>query len=1039
MRVDVLGPLRVVAPHGAPVEVRGKRLRWLLIRLAMEPGAVVGADRLIADLWPDEPPVDGAAALQSLVSRLRRVLGAAVISSHASGYRLEASTDVEEFARTRDAALWRGAAFEEAPFAVDEAVRLALLRDDLAGLEALAAAHPLREDVQARLMLALNVAGRRSDALAVFARVRSALADELGVDPGEALAAAHLTVLRERVVRGNLPAAVGSFVGRDGDLAVLAELLRDNRLVTLTGFGGVGKTRLALTHASTLPQAWFVELDSAADPLAALDAALGPNPLAAPVFSRLGASLVVLDNCEHVVDAAAALCVRLLAEAPDARVLATSREPLGIPGEVVHPVAPLDLDHAVRLFSARVGSVFDLDVARRVCAALEGIPLALELAAARARSLSAAQLESRVDSRLRLLDRGARTGPARHRTLRAVIDWSWELLDDAERVLLARLAVFVGGATAEAVHFVCGAGSRGGDHEPGTPPALSAVPGRHAGAAEGRVDAVSGAVPPVAGDRFGGAVQDDAFPRTVQDAASLRTAQDDALSRTAQGDASLRTAQNLAPRQAAPSLRPGAEEAHAAHEAGSRRGTPESGTPAFHRTQQVRQDQDLWETEDLLAALVEKSLVVRAGERYRLLEAVREYALEQNDVDPARHAAYYVALAERNEPLLRGPRQLEALNVFDVERANLDAAQAWAVRHDAAIARRMMGARTWHWLVMTKRFAEIRRWAPLTPDDPLSDVLVSLGTPDAMVAAERLWDEDVPTALCALMLTSGRVWGEAELGGRLERLAEQVETSSDEWMRAFSALIRGVVAGEFSDGAAPLAEAEYRRALERFRAVGDRWAVVFGLSCLVMVLINRGAFAEGFRAVSEARQVVEEFGEPESVLVPMSVQVQTARIKIRMGDLAGAREELARMTASEFDPERGRIAQAHAEVAFFSGDFEEAVTLYRETLRTPAGAPSSQFQATVHAGLGLALTRLGRLEEAGEEHVKALAAVEQSTDGPARAMVLERYADWLAAQGDPRGAGSALDESERLRGCPSVDPAVVQLRDRVRAEVGVDR
>ncbi|NKE58883.1 hypothetical protein FXN61_19540 [Lentzea sp. PSKA42] len=928
MRVNVLGPLQVVA-GGAPVEVRGKRLRWLLIRLAMEPGRVVPAERLIADLWPGEPPADGPAALQSLVSRLRRTVGSDVVSSHASGYRLEASTDVEEFSRTRNAALWRGAAFEDAPFAVDEAVRLALLRDDLAGVEALAAAHPLREDVQARFMLALHAAGRRSDALAVFERVRSALADELGVDPGEALASAHLTVLRERVSRGNLPAPVGSFVGRDADLASLAELLRDNRLVTLTGFGGVGKTRLALTHAASVPQAWFVELDSAAEPLAALDAALGPNPLATPVFSRLGSSLVVLDNCEHVVDAAAALCVRLLAEAPDVRVLATSREPLGIPGEVVHPVAPLDLDHAVRLFSARVGQALDLDVVRRVCAALDGIPLALELAAARARSLSAAQLESRVDSRLRLLDRGSRTGPLRHRTLRAVIDWSWELLDDAERVLLARLAVFVGGATASAVHEVCGAGSR--------------------------------------------------------------------------------------------------------------RGTPLLGTPASHRTQGPRQDQDLWDTEDLLAALVEKSLVVRAGERYRLLETVREYALEQDQADPAKHAAYYVALAEQNEPLLRGPRQLDALKVFDAERANLDAAQAWAVRHDPAIARRMMAARTWHWLVMTKRFEEIRRWAPLTPDDPLSDVLASLGTPEAMSAAERLWQEDVPTALCALMLTSGQVWGQTELGGRLTKLADRLEQSQDEWMRAFSALVRGVVAGEFSEGAAPEAEAAYRRALDRFRAVGDRWAVVFGLSCLVMVLMNRGAFAEGLKAVSEARQVAAELGEPETVLVPMSVLMQAARIKVRVGDLAGARADLEMVGASQFDLDRGRVAQAYGEVAYFSGDFEQAVALYRQALDTTAGSPANQFRATVHAGLGLALTRLGHLGEAGEEHRKALDTVNKSADGPARAMVLEWYADWLLAQSNLRRAKEALDEAERLRGGPSSDPAVVQLRDRVRAEVGVDR
>ncbi|MFD9700470.1 BTAD domain-containing putative transcriptional regulator [Lentzea sp. NPDC059081] len=1075
MRVNVLGPLQVVV-DGAPVEVRGKRLRWLLIRLAMEPGRVVAAERLIADLWPDEPPVDGVAALQSLVSRLRRTVGAASVSSHAAGYRLDASTDVEEFERTRDAALWRGAAFEEAPFAVDEAVRLALLRDDLAGLEALAAAHPVREDVQARLMLALHAAGRRSDALALFERVRADLADSLGVDPGEALAAAHLTVLRERTSRGNLPAPVGSFVGREPDLAVLATSLRDNRLVTLTGFGGVGKTRLALTHAASVPQAWFVELDSSAEPLAALDAALGPNPLATPVFSRLGSSLVVLDNCEHVVDAAASLCVRLLAEAPDARVLATSREPLGIPGEVVLPVAPLDLDHAVRLFAARVGSAFDSDVVRRVCAALDGIPLAVELAAARARSLSAAQLESRVDSRLRLLDRGSRTGPARHRTLRAVIDWSWELLDDVERLLLARMAVFVGGATAAAVHEVCGdglgdigelgeardgggvhgggvhgGGVHGGDVMRGGGPTRNAGEALLGGAAVSGDAAVPGpaavfgglAVPrgeTLAGGAVAGGSTAHRTAYRPDSGAPPSAAAPPSDSAAPPPDAAAPPSDSAAPPSdsAAPPPDAAAPPPNAAA-AGSRRGTPEPGTPTSQRTQHPRQDQSLWDTEDLLASLVEKSLVVRTGERYRLLETVREYALEQGHADPAKHAAYYVAVAERYEPLLRGPGQLEALRVFDVERANLDAAQAWAVEHEHGVARRMMAARTWHWLVMTKRFEEIRRWAAVTPDDPVSGVVASLGTPAALAAAERLWQEDLPTALCALMLTSGQVWGDPELGRRLEALAVRLDASPDEWMRAFAALVRGLVAGEFSEGAAPAAEAGYREAVERFRAVGDRWAVVFGLSCLVMVLINRGEFTEAFTAVSEARRVTAELGEPESVLVPMSVLMQAARIKIRIGDFAGAREDLELVPASRHELDRARLAQARGEVAYFSGDFEQAVALYRQALGATEGSPAHQFRATVHASLGLALTRLGNLGEAGLHHGKAMETVRASADGPARALVLEWYADWVFAQGDPRGAGDVLDEAERLRGGPSSDPAVVQLRDRVRAEVGVDR
>jgi tetratricopeptide (TPR) repeat protein len=214
--------------------------------------------------------------------------------------------------------------------------------------------------------------------------------------------------------------------------------------------------------------------------------------------------------------------------------------------------------------------------------------------------------------------------------------------------------------------------------------------------------------------------------------------------------------------------------------------------------------------------------------------------------------------------------------------------------------------------------------------------------------------------------------------------------------------------------------------------------VVFGLSCLVMVLINRGAFAEGFEAVSQARRVAAELGDPESVLVPMSVLVQTARLKVRIGDLAGAREDLARAhPRSGLDV--GRVAQAHAEVAYYGGDFEEAARLYRRALDVTQDSQAFQFTATVHAGLGLALTRMGELDQAGEHHARALETVARSADGPARATVLEAYAGWVLAQGDPRRAEAALDEAERLRGGPSSDPAVVQLRDRCRAEVGVDR
>ncbi|WP_285753440.1 BTAD domain-containing putative transcriptional regulator [Lentzea sp. NBRC 105346] len=882
----------------------GKRLRWLLIRLAMEPGRVVPAERLIADLWGDEPPGDGAASLQSAVSRLRKALPANVIVSQHPGYYLDVppeNVDVHRFERTLDPALWRGEPFEGAPFARQAAARLSELRRDVVGLEQLAAENPLREDLQARLMLTLHESGRRSDALAVYERTREALSEELGVSPGAELAEAHLTVLRTEPQRrkGNLPAPVSSFIGRTDDVERVSTMLNNHRLVTLTGFGGVGKTRLALEYAADAGEAWLVELDSASDPEAALDAALGPNPLGVDPLSRLGECLVVLDNCEHVVETAAAFCARLLAAAPGVRVLATSREPLGIPGEVVHPVTPLPEEQAVELFSARVGG--SVAGAELLCRELDGIPLALELAAARARTLTMTELTSRLDSRLRLLDRGVRTGPARHRTLRAVIDWSWELLSPEERDFLARLSVFAGSATAEAIAIVTGAG-------------------------------------------------------------------------------------------------------------------------------------DLWAALDVLSALVDKSLVVRSGDRFRLLETVREYAAERlTEAEPRfLHAVHYSSLAARLEPVLRSSDQLSALAVFEAERANLDAALEFLVsRKDFPIAARLVANRAWHWLVITRRFGEMRRWAARIPGDPLC-----LALSGDIKAATELWDTERPTALCALLLTSGGTWGQQEVAPKLFDLAFRLGDTDDPWMRGFSALLQGVVAGEFSAGSAHYAEEMYEDALDAFREIGDRWAISFALSCLALVLINRGAFAEALSTLEEARTIAASLGE---VLVPMSLLVQTSRLRARLGDFDGARADLDRAGAPADTLERARMAQARADIAYFSGDFAAAESLYRATLAVEVMEQVYQFRSTVHTGLALTLTRLGRLDEARAAHTDALNVVSSSADGPARALVWEGYADWLGATGDFAGALRALDKAVELRGAiPNSDPAVVALRDRCLAEVGVD-
>ncbi|MGS2806560.1 BTAD domain-containing putative transcriptional regulator [Nocardia sp. MW-W600-9] len=372
--------------------------------------------------------------------------------------------------------------------------------DLVAELTELVAGHPVRERLVAALMRALGAAGRAPEALIVYQRARAALADELGVDPSPELSALHVALLRGEVGARpqerttNLRAELTSFVGKDTDIAAVRELIAAHRLTTLTGPGGSGKTRLAVETARTmlgdLPDgAWLVELaaadgngDLAQSALAALglrDALLGSAPNADPMDRLVAAirdreTLLILDNCEHVIEAAATFAHRILGECTRLRILATSREPLGITGEALWQVRPLTLpaavadpreiesSPAVALLRDRASAVrtdLGTDPATfatmaRVCRALDGIPLAIELAAARLRTMSLEQLAHRLDDRFRLLTGGSRTAIAQHRTLRAVVDWSWELLSDAERRVLSRLAVFAG-ASLEAAEQVC--------------------------------------------------------------------------------------------------------------------------------------------------------------------------------------------------------------------------------------------------------------------------------------------------------------------------------------------------------------------------------------------------------------------------------------------------------------------------------------------------------------------------------------------------------------------------------------------------------
>ena len=484
--IRLLGPLAVEV-DGRPVRLGSVKQKAILAQLALHGGRIAQLAELVAGLWGEDPPATATNTIQVHVSALRRALGHAgsLIQNRPPGYRLQgADVDVLRFEqlvdearqgrpdRWRDAlGQWTGEAaladLADVPFVPAVATRLdelrltateELIEHELAlghyvkvvpELTELTRRHPYRETFWRQLMLGLYRSDRQSDALATFREAAGVLADDLGIDPGPALAAMHQAVLTQDPAldgpapRHELPPLPGELIGRDVELDRLLELVRTTRLVTLTGTGGVGKTRLALEVAHCLG-AEFV-------PLADVHTA----EAAAARITGSGSTLLVLDNLEQIHDADA-LVLDLL-DKTERKMLITSRSVLHLHAETVVGLTPLASTHAAELFTSeahRVGAAATLDESSvtAICQRLDGLPLALVLAAARCRLLTPAQMLSRLGRGG--LGEGPKDLPDRQRTLAATVQWSVELLDPPTRDLFADLSVFAAPFTVEAAEEV---------------------------------------------------------------------------------------------------------------------------------------------------------------------------------------------------------------------------------------------------------------------------------------------------------------------------------------------------------------------------------------------------------------------------------------------------------------------------------------------------------------------------------------------------------------------------------------------------------
>ncbi|MER7279175.1 BTAD domain-containing putative transcriptional regulator [Dactylosporangium sp. NPDC000244] len=1077
MQFGVLGPLAVTTDAGEAVVVPGIKVRVLLADLLLHRNRVVSADRLIDDLWGDDPPANPAGALQVRVSQLRKALNDAepgardLVESRAPGYLLRTdAVDADRFGAlagsddvadlTAALALWRGEPFADMAdgefvraeverltqqrLAVHERLaeaRLARGEPDLvaADLAGLVARYPLRERLRALQLRALYAAGRPTEALDSYAELRDRLAEELGLDPGPELVTIHRQILGHdaalapaagpealapaagpgalapaagpgagpgalapeagpeatvptrkapevkppaALIRNALPARLDELVGRAEALAELRPLLARQRLVTLVGPGGVGKTRLATEAVRDLNPAdvVFVELapvPAGGDIAERVLAALGVREAAGAGLSaddRLLAALgpravtVVLDNCEHVIAPAAALTGRLLRDAPGVRVLATSREPLGIGGECVWDVPPLslpdderDLDAvrrsaAARLFTARAAAqqrTFRLDErtapeVARLCRRLDGLPLALELAATRVRALGLHGVVERLDDRFALLATQQRDVPERQRTLTAVITWSWDLLDAEERRVLARLSVFADGCTPEAAEEVCGTD----------------------------LDVLARLV-----DRSLIVVDDGPRYRLLESVAAF------AADRLRDGD-------EVRNRQAGERVGDGVRN----RQAGERVGDGD----------EVRNRQ--------------------AGERLGDGDEIRD-----------RHAAYYTALAERADPHLRGPEQQRWLAVLDAESANLGRAL-----DRTAGDPRLPTALGWYWFLRGRLTEARRAFGPVAAGPWKLGFALLLGAP--VVA------RDVRAALAgapgvARWFVANAVFDRGDLALADEVLPADehdpwVADEHDPWVEAATSVTRAT----FAHAAGDLDALEHygTRAAALFAGLGDRWGRLQATDWVGGLAEMRGEHERAAALHREGLRWAEELALWPEVASKLS---WLAWLAVQTRDYGTAREfgERALARASE---QGNPAAVVFAELglgigARRAGRLDEAETHLGRLADQGRGEPQpALYLPMVLVELGYAAEQRGDPDEARALHLEALDAAD-AMGAPRDAIIaVEGLAAVTAADEDAArllGAAAKSRETYGVAAAPAERDEIERVTQRLLAALGAER